>query len=178
VSAHVGASCILWAYESGIGDEGSLPGMKSTTKNNKHTMDDSRTAAFFLLLCFVFCVSCTRPAAYPDAPIQGKEVVIDATALAPDMPTFFTYRNNGAAINFFVVKNGDEVFAFLDACRSCKPRLGYTSRDGFIICKVCGTRYSIAALKNGIGGCYPIRISGKNKNGKYSISISELQKPL
>lgn len=130
------------------------------------------------VFCFLLLGACSRTAVYPDAPIIGREVVIEAASLEPEVPRFFTYRTHGVQVNFFVLRSGNEVYVFLDACHSCKPRLGYTFRDGIYTCKVCGERYTTAGIKKGIGACYPIKIHGALKSGSYHIPVSELRMPI
>ena len=135
----------------------------------------NKTLLFVSLLFIVLLSSCAKNSAYPEAPSNGTEVVIDATALKPDVPQFFVYHAANRNINLFVIKIDGEVLSFLDACLSCSPRRGFSFSNGYFTCKVCGTKYSVVEVKHGIGGCYPIRVPGKHINGKYHIDISSLK---
>lgn len=152
--------------------------IETAYKKKRHSSAVAGTTIVLSVLCFFLLGACSRTVVYPDAPIIGREVVVEAASLEPEVPRFFTYRGGGAQVNFFVLRSGTAVYAFLDACHSCKPRLGYTFRDGFYTCKVCGERYSTAGIKKGIGACYPIKISGMLKSGTYHIPISELRMPI
>jgi uncharacterized membrane protein len=151
--------------------------MIETIKKAWSEKTGARMAIVVSLLNIILCVACSRSTVYPEAPVVGNEVVIDAKTLDPDAPRFFTYHGRGDAVNFFVLRTGSEVFAFLDACKICKPPLGYTFHDGFFTCKVCGERHRVAGIKMGKGACRPVQISGKLENGEYHVHISELRMP-
>jgi uncharacterized membrane protein len=71
----------------------------------------------------------------------------------------------------------DRVLSFLDACLTCYPRkLGYASKEGFVVCRACDTTYSVYKLEKGIGGCYPIRIEGSLDKDRYLIMRSTLER--
>lgn len=132
---------------------------------------------YLSLLCIMLLTACSRYPAYSKASVSGDEVTIDVLSLEADVPRFFTYSSGLKNINFFVIKIDNEVFSFLDACFSCKSDLGYTFSNGHFTCKECGIKYSVSEVKNGLGSCYPIRIPGKLKDGKYYIPLVALQKP-
>ncbi len=88
---------------------------------------------------------------------------------------FFTYHYHGKNINFFVLKTGDKVLSFLDACMSCYPsKRGYRVDGGHLVCRKCGVTYSLSDVEKGFGGCYPIRIEGRLQDGQYRIPVSLL----
>jgi len=131
----------------------------------------------FLLYLLPSLLSCSRQPVYPGPPIIGSEIVVDIKILKPEVPQFFTYNYQNKRINLFVIKIGDRVLSFLDACSSCYPkRLGYRAESGYIICRACNIRYSISEIENGIGSCIPIKISGVQKDGRYLIPLSELER--
>ncbi len=131
---------------------------------------------YISLLFIIILTACSKHTPYSKAPVSGDAVTIDALSLKPDIPIFYTYNFGNKNINFFVIKIDNEVLSFFDACLSCKSRLGFTFSKGQFTCKECGTEFSVSEVKNGVGSCYPIRIPGKLQDGKYYISILELQK--
>jgi uncharacterized membrane protein len=135
----------------------------------------NKALLFVTLLFTAFIFSCAKDSAYREALSNGEEVIIDATSLKPDIPQFFTYHSANKGISLFVIKIDGEIFSFLDACLSCSPRKGFSFNNGYFTCKVCGTKYSVAEVRHGIGGCYPIRVPGRLKDGKYYIDISALR---
>ena len=103
-------------------------------------------------LVLLFLVSCSRQPVYPDPPIEGSAVVIDALALTPEVPVFFTYHHRGKKINFFVVKVDEKILSFLDACARCYPaKKGYRCENGALICRECSVSYSITGIEKGVG---------------------------
>ena len=152
----------------------------SKVSTEKKQMLNNRALAkkglHLLLLGIMLIASCSKPTAYPKAPVSGEDVTIDAQSLQPGIPQFFTYSSGNRNINFFVIKIDNEVLSFLDACLSCESKLGYTFSNGHFTCKECGIEYSVAEIKSGIGSCYPIRLPGTLRAGKYYISVSELKK--
>jgi uncharacterized membrane protein len=146
---------------------------------NKQILHDRAFAkkGLYLLLMFIMLLAaCSKPAAYSKAPVSGEDVTIDAQSLQPGIPQFFTYSSGNRNINFFVIKIDNEVLSFLDACLSCETKLGYTFSNGHFTCKECGIEYSVSEIKSGIGSCYPIRLTGTLRAGKYYISVLELKK--
>jgi uncharacterized membrane protein len=129
------------------------------------------------LACLVLLsTACSRQPAYPPPVISGKDAVVDVSTLKQEVPRFFTYRYQGKRISFFVIKLGDKVVSFLDACASCYPhKRGYRCEDGSMVCRACGLKFPVYKLGKGLGGCYPIRIEGRIENGKYLIPLAALE---
>jgi uncharacterized membrane protein len=136
----------------------------------------AKKGLYLLLMFILLLAACSKPTAHPKAPVLGEDVIIDTLSLQPDTPQFFTYSSGNKNINFFVIKIDNEVLSFLDACLSCESKLGYTFSNGRFTCQECGIEYSVSEIKNGIGSCYPIRLSGTLRAGKYYISVLELKK--
>ncbi|MFO0752871.1 MAG: Fe-S-containing protein [Thermodesulfovibrionales bacterium] len=128
------------------------------------------------LLLLALLASCSGQAAHPSAPTAGSDVIIDAASLAPDTPRFFTYRFQGKNINFFVVRYEGKVLSFLDACVTCyRSKQGYRVREGGLVCRDCGKAYTLPEVETGLGGCFPIKIKGILKEGKYHIPRAALE---
>lgn len=131
---------------------------------------------FISCIVLLFVISCSRQPVYPRPTTVGSEVVIDVSTLKPETPEFYTYHYRNRNINFFVVKINDKILSFLDACMSCYPKkLGYRYDNGYITCRSCDVRYSVAETEKGFGSCFPIRITGNLQNGKYFIPLSALE---
>ena len=153
--------------------------LSKLSTENKQILNNralAKKGLHLLLLCIMLIASCSKPTDYTKAPVSGEDVTIDAQSLQPEVPQFFTYSAGNKNINFFVIKIDNEVLSFLDACLSCESKLGYTFSSGHFTCKECGIEYSVAEIKNGIGSCYPIRLPGNLRAGRYYISVSELKK--
>jgi len=121
--------------------------------------------------------ACSRQQRYAAPPIEGENIVIQMASLPLEVPQFYSYRTKGKDVNFFVIRIQDRVNSFLDACLTCYPRkLGYDSKDGFVVCRACNTTYSVYKLEKGIGGCYPIQLEGSLVNGFYLIPRSTIER--
>ncbi len=133
-------------------------------------------AVALLTFALFWAISCSRQPVYPGPPVVGSEVVIDVRTLRPGIPQFYTYRYTNKNINFFVVEIDGKPLSFLDACSSCYPkRLGYRFDNGQITCRACDVRYSVSEIEKGFGSCYPIKVQGSLRDGKYFIQVSALQ---
>ncbi|MBZ0155341.1 MAG: DUF2318 domain-containing protein [Alphaproteobacteria bacterium] len=129
------------------------------------------------LLSLVLLASCSGQPAYSSAPVAGSEVIIDAASLIPDTPRFFTYRYQGKSVNFFVVRYGERVLSFLDACVTCyRSKQGYRFTEGSFVCRDCGKAYVLPEMETGFGGCFPIKVRGTLKDGRYRIPLASLEK--
>ena len=79
-------------------------------------------------------------------------------------------------VSFFVIRYQDKVLSYFDACANCYQRkMGYGYEKGFVVCRSCGTTYSIYKLDKGLGGCYPFALSGTVQNGTYRIPIASVE---
>jgi uncharacterized membrane protein len=143
-----------------------------------HSVLGWQVRAILCLLVLISSVaSCSRQQRYAAPPIEGENVVIPAAALPLEVPQFYSYRIKDKDVNFFVIRMKDGVLSFLDACLTCYPRkLGYESKDGYVVCRACDTTYSVYKLEKGIGGCFPIRIEGRQEGGSYFIVRSGLER--
>lgn len=132
--------------------------------------------AWLICIVFIFFAACSKQPSYPVPPQRGSEIVLDVRFLQPETPVFFTYRYHGKRISFFVVRTGNRVNSFLDACASCYPhKRGYKYENGMLVCRFCNVEYSMAKIEGGIGGCYPIRITGSVRGAEYHIPVSALE---
>lgn len=132
--------------------------------------------AALLLFFSLLGAACTSEQKYSAPTVVGSSVVIDVSTLQPETPHFFTYRYDGKNINFFVLRMGDGVQSYFDACASCYPhKLGYKCENGSVVCRNCGQRFSIHKLEKGLGGCYPIKLEGRVESNKYLIPLASLE---
>jgi uncharacterized membrane protein len=143
-------------------------------QDHRHTLIST---ALVSLLLLGTAFSCTSRPHYPPAPVQGNAISIDTASLEDGVPRFFSYRFQDRDISFFILKLGNRVLSFLDACVTCYPRaLGYRYENGHLNCRACNLDFSVFKLEKGIGGCYPIKIEGRLEGGMYMIPTGELQK--
>jgi uncharacterized membrane protein len=132
--------------------------------------------AIVILIVLTIAASCSRQPLYPAPPVSGSQVVIDVSTLTPEIPRFFTYRHGDKNVNFFVIHVQNKVLSFLDACVTCYPKKrGYREKDGYVVCRACDMSFSVYKLEKGLGGCYPIKISGRLDKGNYFIPLATLE---
>ncbi len=121
--------------------------------------------------------SCQSRSHYPQAPVKGDYVVVDTAHLKDSKPRFFSIRFGTKRVSFFVLKIGDRVESYLDACMKCYPHKKGFRVDGFyLVCRWCNERYPLDELKRGFGSCYPIPLKGTLQGSLYKIKISELKR--
>ena len=124
----------------------------------------------------VLVASCSRQPAYAPPLVSGEHAVIKTATLEPDVPRFFTYPFNGTNISFFVLKIDRQITSFLDACATCyMHKRGYRYENGAVTCRYCNMRFGIHKLEKGIGGCYPIKITGRSEDSNYLIPLKTLE---
>jgi uncharacterized membrane protein len=156
-----------------------LPGLKPTVATRITSSSFMKGSAFLLVASLMLFIlsTCSRQASYPSPVRIGSDIAIDISSLELEVPKFYTYRYLDKKINFFVIKKEDRPISFLDACASCYPhKKGYRCEDNAVICRDCNVRFPISKLEKGIGNCYPIKIEGRMKNGKYMIPVDTLEK--
>lgn len=140
-----------------------------------------RSLPFKLMLALVYILSCaltscSQQPVYSPPPQIGPDVIIETSQLRPKTPLFFTYRHGRRNINFFVMELGGKVQSFFDACMTCYPKKkGYRSDNDTVVCRACNRSFSVYTLEKGVGGCYPIKLSGREKGGKYIIAVSAIE---
>lgn len=128
------------------------------------------------LVILLLLTACSKESVFREARRTGEYVAIDVSGLSPETPQYLTYRVKGKKVNFFVIKAGGRVLSFLDACASCYPeKRGYRFEKGYFTCRECNVRYSVLETEKGMGRCFPIRIEGFLRNGKYLIPAAGLE---
>ncbi len=130
-----------------------------------------------LMVFLILLAACAEEGAYPEPPRRGDDLFVEASLIQKDIPVFFTYATDRGPASFFILRNDDGVFAFHDACETCYPQeKGYGFADGYLICKACNQQFSTRSVIQGVGGCYPIRINGRETEEGYLVPIAELEK--
>ena len=112
--------------------------------------------------------------------IQNEKVVIDASKIDDGKAHYFnTTLPNGEPVYFFVIKSPDgKLRAAANGCQVCGGALqGFRQEGNNMVCNTCGNRYPLNKIATEKGGCNPAPINPdlKVKNGKISITLSELQ---
>ncbi len=130
------------------------------------------TVRIFLVLMIPFLtLSCSNRKGYTPAPYDGSRATIDVSGLPERDPAFYSVTIENTRVDFFLIRIGDDVRSYFDACKQCyRKRLGFRYENGRMVCKYCNVSYPIEDLKTGLGGCYPIRLKGSRQNGTFTIT--------
>jgi uncharacterized membrane protein len=111
--------------------------------------------------------------------VTGDGVVaIQARDLKPGSVEFYSYRDRaGAELRFLLARDSDgQLHAAMDACQRCYMyHKGYLTADGYLICKLCGNRYKLAAMSKGLASCVPVKLSFKTDGQTARIDSAELE---
>ena len=119
--------------------------------------------------------NCSQEHKHQKAPYDGSKVQIDRSLLKEGVPVFYAFQEGKKRIPFFVLKIKNEIHSYFDACRECyRSKLGYRYENGTLICNACSEIYSIYNLKDGRGGCYPIKLKGSLNGDIYEIDKESL----
>jgi len=64
----------------------------------------------------------------------------------------------------------------MDACQRCYAyHKGYVTSDGYLVCKLCGNRYKLAAMSKGLASCVPVKLAFKTDGQTAKIDTAELE---
>jgi uncharacterized membrane protein len=99
--------------------------------------------------------------------------------LKPGNVKFFSYRDDaGSKIRFLLARDeSGDVHAAFDACQRCYSfHKGYTAtRDGYLICRLCGNRYKIGDKNLGMASCNPIKLDIQKSGANVQVKSSDLE---
>jgi uncharacterized membrane protein len=111
--------------------------------------------------------------------VAGDGVVsIPTNALKPGSVEFYSYHDRaGAELRFLLARDPDaQLHAAMDACQRCYTyHQGYLTADGYLVCKLCGNRYKLAAMSKGLASCVPIKLPFKTDGRTAKIDTAELE---
>ena len=133
-------------------------------------------AAGLAAMLLFMTAACSRRPSYPPPRVAGGQAVVNSTELAEGVPRFFTFRLGKKNVNFFVVKNGGDISAYLDACNKCYiHRMGYQAGKKTVTCRYCNQVYGVKELDKPLGSCWPIKLKGIRRGGDYLIPLTEIE---
>jgi uncharacterized membrane protein len=91
---------------------------------------------------------------------------------------FFCYRDNaGSKLRFVLARDSDgNVHAVLDACRQCyKFHEGYAVSHGYLICRLCGNRYTLRNMAAGEASCVPVPVRYQVRGNTVRVKVADLK---
>jgi uncharacterized membrane protein len=114
------------------------------------------------------------------APIAGAGgVAIELSRLARGEAKLFCYHDAaGEKIRFILARGSDgTVHSVFDACRQCYGyRKGYRlTRNGGLVCRLCGNRYSVDHMMAGKASCVPVSLPHKEVGSTVRISAADMR---
>lgn len=114
---------------------------------------------------------------YPSVKAQNGVIAIPAAEVSDGKAHFFSFRDGGTTINFFVLKSNDGVIrAAFDACDVCyRDKEGYRQQGDFMICNACEQRFASDKINEVKGGCNPAPLSRLVQDGRVLIQVADLQ---
>jgi len=130
-----------------------------------------------LLGIAILLLSCSKDHKHQEAPFDGSKVNIDVNLLKDGIPVFYSFIDREDIINFFILRDDEGIHAYFDACQQCyKNKLGFRYEEDNLLCNSCNVGYPVSKIKQGVGGCYPIKLEGKHVAGIFEIEKNSLIK--
>ncbi len=108
---------------------------------------------------------------------ENGTVIIPISKVNDGKAHFFTYRDKGKNINFFVLKSSDGVLrAAFDACDSCyKERKGYRQEGDHMVCNNCGQKFPSIRINDIKGGCNPAPLTREVSGKHLVLKVSDIK---
>ena len=111
--------------------------------------------------------------------VAGDGVVgIETYHLRPGSAEFYSYRDRaGKELRFLLARDSaGALHAAIDACQRCYTyHKGYLTSDGYLVCRLCGNRYKLAAMSKGLASCVPVKLPFKTDGHTAKIDTAELE---
>jgi uncharacterized membrane protein len=112
-------------------------------------------------------------------PLSGTgPISVELSHIARGEAKLFCYRgDSGDKIRFILARSNDgAVHSVFDACRQCYSyRKGYRlTRNGALICRLCGNRYSIDHMMAGKASCVPVALPYRQVGSVAHISSTDI----
>lgn len=109
---------------------------------------------------------------------QNGKVQIPVSRVDDGKAHFFTYRDGGTDINFFLIKSRDGVIrAAFDACDVCyKDKRGYRQEGNVMVCNNCEQTFPTERINVVKGGCNPAPLVRLVGSDHIMIAAADLKK--
>ncbi len=104
-------------------------------------------------------------------------VTIPLTTVNDGKAHYYSYKDQGRDINFFVVKSNDgTIRAAFDACDVCFPeKKGYSQQGDYMVCNNCGQKFHSTRINVVKGGCNPAPLTREIVGEKLLITVSDIR---
>lgn len=148
-------------------------GLKETLTGSFITAIRSLAIVMMLLIAVI---SCKDKVSHPAPAVSGEDLIVDISSIEDSVPRFFRFTVSGNVVTFFIVKNGERIESYLNACKKCYSyKMGYRLDGSHVVCNYCNVRYPIDSLRQGIGSCHPLVLPGKRRGTAYHIKLSDIE---
>jgi uncharacterized membrane protein len=105
-------------------------------------------------------------------------VTIPASSLDDGKARFYSFKDGGTEIRFFLVKDRDgSIKSAFDACDVCyKDKKGYEQSGDQMLCKNCNKKFAISRIgPHAVGGCNPSYLPSTSNGKEITIKASDIQ---
>ncbi|KJR43655.1 hypothetical protein MCHI_000465 [Candidatus Magnetoovum chiemensis] len=131
---------------------------------------------------FIANISCSKQSSLNPVTFNSSgEFIVSVSDFKDNSPVFYGIMKDNVRVAFFLVKVNGIMRSYFNVCATCRAYgRGYRAQEYAIVCNNCGVRIPYDELKNGIGGCYPFKLKGHQKdgdgdgNGKYVINKRDI----
>jgi uncharacterized membrane protein len=109
--------------------------------------------------------------------VTGNDFVDVEAPIQPGAVEFFAWQDKaGSRIRFLLARTEDGgVKTAFDACSRCfSYRQGYSSSNGYLVCRLCGTRYRVGE-KMGMASCAPVDLPASVNGTRVRIKTDDLE---
>jgi uncharacterized membrane protein len=122
-----------------------------------------KAVVVMLIVFFPLFAGCSKlPAEHQVVEAKDGEIRIPVSGVNDGKVHFYTYKNSGKRINFFVRTDGaGRLSTYFDACFTCyKYRKGYRCEGTDLICNECNEKFRLADERwENEKGCSPIGLT-------------------
>ncbi len=107
---------------------------------------------------------------------KNGEVTIPINKVNDGKAHYFSFKDQGKEVHFFVLKSSDGVIrAAFDACDVCfAAKKGYSQEGDFMICNNCGRKFHSTRINEVKGGCNPAPLNRTTEGDLLVIQASDI----
>ncbi|MGL1931844.1 MAG: DUF2318 domain-containing protein [Desulfotalea sp.] len=113
---------------------------------------------------------------YKPVKASKGEVLIALDKVSDGKAHYFSFKDQGQVVNFFVLQSPDGVVrAAFDACDVCfRAKKGYSQDGEFMICNNCGMRFHSSRINEVKGGCNPAPLDRTSRGDQLVIQVTDI----
>jgi uncharacterized membrane protein len=135
-----------------------------------------------LLLAALICIGAVVLAEssrhLPCTVLRGADMLtVPLSGLSPGSVRAFCYSDEtGRKLRFLLARESNgTVHGVFDACQRCyRFHKGYDWSNGYLVCRVCGTRYRVKDITVGKASCVPVPIKIRTGD-RVTINVADVK---